>query len=157
MRNILKTAEAVKIAKRLRDQNKTIVLIGGCFDIIHLGHIKFIQKAKEKGDVLFILLESDESARRLKGKNRPINSQKDRAIMLSAIKYVDFVIPVSSMKTDQEYDKLISQLMPDIIAVTENDPNVSHKRRQAGLIGAQVLEVVKRFDDYSTSKIEELI
>ena len=68
---------------------KNIVLVGGCFDIVHLGHLIFLEKAKAKGDILIVLLESDENIRKNKGQNRPINNQEDRALFLSKLKMVD--------------------------------------------------------------------
>ena len=63
-----------------------IVLVGGCFDILHLGHVVFLEKAKKEGDVLVVLLESDEKVRFLKGKGRPVHTQSERAEILSALK-----------------------------------------------------------------------
>lgn len=153
MNKILKVKDAIKIAKKIREQNKSIVLVGGCFDILHVGHIKFLENSKKRGDVLFVLLESDTKVRKLKGNNRPINNQQKRALVLSAISYVDFVVILPDLKTDSEYDDVITKIHPDIIATTINDPNIIHKKRQANLIKAKVLSVTKRISDQSTSKI----
>src|SRR3989344_4137326 len=128
MSKILKVQEAIEVAKKLREQNKSIVLAGGVFDILHVGHVKFLQKAKEKGDQLFVLVESDGNVRRIKGKNRPINNQKNRAVILSSLIYVDYVILLPNLKTDTDYDKLVFQIQPSVIATTAKDPNILHKK-----------------------------
>lgn len=98
-----------KIIKNLK--NKKIVFTNGCFDIIHLGHIKLLKKAKSLGDILIVGLNTDKSVRRLKGPNRPINSQKDRAEILDSIKYVDYVVLFDE---DTPY-RLITEIKPDIV------------------------------------------
>jgi len=80
-----------KISQELNSQNKTIVFTNGCFDIIHSGHISYLTESKKLGDILIIGLNSDNSVKRLKGENRPINTQNDRAIVLSGLKSVDYV------------------------------------------------------------------
>lgn len=156
MNNILKVKEAIKIAQALRKQSKSIVLAGGCFDIIHVGHVIFLAKAKKYGDFLFVLLESDEKVKRLKGDNRPINSQQDRALVISAISSVDFVVMLTNLKTDSEYDKIVRKIHPSIIAVTVDDPNIRHKKRQAKLINGKVVYVTKRVVEQSTTRIASL-
>lgn len=156
MSKILKVIEAIKIAKKLRKQNKSIVLAGGCFDILHIGHIKFLENSKKCGDVLFVFLESDKAVRRLKGYNRPINNQENRAIVLSALSSVDFVVMLTNLKKDCEYDKIITKIHPSIIATTPNDSNIIHKKRQAKLIDGKVMYVAKRISDQSTTKIASL-
>ena len=149
MQNILTTEQAIRIAEKLN--NKRIVIAGGCFDVLHVGHVRFLQNAKQQGDVLFLLLENDENVKRLKGKDRPINSQKDRAEVLSNLKSVDYVVLLPEMKSDKDYDKLISCLKPDILATTENDPGKKHKERQSEITGANVKEVMKRLESKSTT------
>src|SRR3989344_8872455 len=99
MNRIIKPEDSIKISKEFREQGKRIVLVGGCFDILHLGHIKFLESAKKLGDCLFVLLENDESVLRLKGKDRPINNQTERAQDLSSLSIVDYVVLLSPMKT----------------------------------------------------------
>tara|TARA_X000000368_G_scaffold356010_1_gene297899 strand:- start:360 stop:824 length:465 start_codon:yes stop_codon:yes gene_type:complete len=95
----------------LRVDGKKIVFTNGCFDIIHVGHIRYLSKAKELGDILIVGLNSDESVKKLKGDNRPINSFEDRAILLSSLRFVDSVI----MFKEQTPDNLIKQIVPDIL------------------------------------------
>lgn len=157
MSKILEVKEAIKIAKKLREENKSIVLAGGCFDILHLAHVKFLEKAKRRGDVLFILLESDDNVRKLKGKNRPINSQKNRAIVLSSLTSVDYVVLLSNLKTNDQYDTIVTQIQPSIIATTAKDPNILHKMRQAKQVNGKVVSVLQRISDQSTTKLTKLI
>ncbi len=157
MHKVLSIKSAIKISEKLRKQGKTIVVAGGFFDILHIGHIKFLEKARQSGDVLFVLLESDKTARKLKGKNRPINSAQIRAEILAALRFVDYITILPEMKNNQDYDKLISSLSPMVLAVTENDKNIEHKKRQAQKTGAQVLSVVAEIANESTSRIARII
>lgn len=96
---------------RLRKSKKTIVFTNGVFDIIHRGHVTYLTKAKSHGDILIVGLNTDASVRRLKGKNRPINNQRDRAVVLGALKPVDFVV----LFGEDTPEKLIKQIKPDIL------------------------------------------
>ncbi len=102
---------ASKIAKELKDNGKKIVFTNGCFDIIHSGHTEYLSKAKDLGDYLFLGLNSDDSVKRLKGENRPINSQIDRAKVIDTLKPVDFVIVFNE---DTPYN-LIKDIIPNIL------------------------------------------
>ena len=157
MKKILNIKEALEVSKNIRKNNKTIVICGGCFDILHIGHIRFLEEAKKNGDFLFVLLENDRSVKKLKGKKRPINYQIERAEILSAIIFVDYVILLDEMKTNSDYDKLIFALNPNKIAVTKNDPQEIHNIRQAKQINASVVSVISRIKNKSTTKLTELI
>lgn len=157
MGNILNLQQAIEISQKIKSEKKSIVLAGGCFDILHIGHIKFLGKARKNGDYLFILLESDESVKKLKGDKRPINSQKDRAQILSALKFVDYVILLSGIKESKDYDSLVEKIHPDIIAVTKNDKALFNKQRQAKKINAKVVSVIERVEDKSTTRLAKLI
>jgi len=156
MNKIVSINKAIKISKQLKNQGKTIVLAGGCFDIIHAGHVTFLNRAREQGNLLFVLLESDEGVKRLKGNNRPVNNQQERALVLSAFSAVDFVVMLTNLKTDSEYDEIITKIHPSIIATTTNDSNVSHKKRQAKLINGKVAYVTKRVAEQSTTRVISL-
>ena len=99
------------LEKELRRLNKKIVFTNGCFDILHAGHVKYLEEAKSYGDVLVLGLNSDASVRRLKGESRPINNQEDRAVVLSALEAVDFVVIFDE---DTPYE-LIKLVQPDIL------------------------------------------
>ena len=157
MGKILNVKQAIKISKQLKRRGKTIVVAGGVFDILHIGHIKLLENARKWADFLFVLLESDASAKINKGPKRPINFQKDRAIILSAISFVDFVVLLPQMTTDREYDTLMAEILPDVIATTNHDPNVKHKERQAKKIGAKLRFVTRRIPDISSTRLAQLL
>lgn len=157
MAKILNLQKAIVIAKILNLQKKSIVLAGGCFDILHIGHIKFLEEAKKKGDYLFILLESDQSVKKLKGQNRPINLAFDRAEILATINSVDYIIPLEKVMESKDYDNIVEKIHPSIIAVTKNDKALVHKQRQAVKINAKVVSVIERFEDKSTTRLAEII
>ena len=157
MSKVITLKKAIKISKNLHSKKKTLVLTGGCFDILHIGHIKFLKNAKKQGNLLFVLLESDESVKKLKGKERPINAQPDRAEILSSVSFVDYVILLDGIKENAWYDKLILDLKPDIIAVTKGNLQVKHNKRQAKLVNAKVVEVIARLENKSSTNLAKLI
>ena len=136
---------------------KKIVLVGGCFDIVHLGHIIFLEKAKSKGDILMVLLESDENIKKNKGLNRPINNQEDRAVFLTKLKMVDYVVCLPKMKSDNEYLEIVKKIKPKIIAVSKNDVNLEKKVKEAKEVGAKIITVSKLIPLQSTSRIIKII
>lgn len=157
MKNILTIEEAIKTSKLLKSEGKKIVLTGGCFDILHPGHISLLKGAKEAGNVLFVMLESDEKIREIKGQNRPVHNQKERAFMLSSIKHVDYVILLPNFKEDKKYDDFICSLKPDIIATTDNDPNIEHKKRQAELVCGIIAKVTRYIPYKSSSRLVSIL
>jgi len=131
---------------------KTTVLVGGCFDLIHLGHLRFLKKAKKEGDFLIIVLESDEFIR-VKKKREPVHRQKNRAEILAEFKYVDAIIILPFFKKNKEYFDLVKLIKPKIIAVTENDNRMKEKEKQAKIVGGQLKIVTNLLRNYSTSNI----
>jgi rfaE bifunctional protein nucleotidyltransferase chain/domain len=157
MGKIINIKQATKLSQKLRSRGKKIVLVGGCFDILHVAHVKFLENAKKHGDVPSVLLENDDNVRKLKGKNRPINSQKNRAIVLSSLTCVDYIVMLPNLSTDTQYDSIISEIQPSIIATTAKDPSISHKIRQAKQVNGKVVRVLQRISDQSTSRLAKLI
>lgn len=155
MKQIIEVKEIEKLVKEIG--NKKIVLVGGCFDIVHLGHIIFLEKAKLEGEILVVFLETDEKIKNSKGKNRPVNNQENRALFLTKLKMVDYVIKLPEMKNDEEYLKIISKIKPKVIAVSENDKNLAKKIKQAKEVGAKLLKVTKLIPQQSTSRIIKII
>lgn len=100
-----------KTVSDLKKRGKKIVFTNGCFDILHFGHIKYLEAAKKKGDILIIGLNSDASVRKIKGETRPLNREKERAYVLSGLSCVDFVV---IFKEKTPYN-LINALKPDIL------------------------------------------
>jgi len=157
MKQIVSVSQAKKIIEKLHAKNKKVVLTGGCFDILHPGHFRLLENAKKQGDVLFVLLESDKKISFLKGPKRPIHSQDERGTMLAGLRFVDFIIPLSFFSDDKSYDELVVELHPDVIATSEHDPNIEHKKRQAEHIGAEVIEVTKYIPHASTSRLVNML
>lgn len=108
---IVSAETATLISKELRENGKTVVFTNGCFDIIHSGHTQYLAKARQMGDCLFLGLNSDASVKRLKGEDRPINNQDDRAIVLDALKAVDYVV---LFEEDTPFN-LIKQILPNLL------------------------------------------
>lgn len=133
-------------------KTKRIVLVGGCFDLIHFGHIHFLKKAKSLGDYLVIALESDKNVHRLKGRGRPIHKQKFRKLMLESLKFVDQVISLPPMKSDADYRRMVVRIHPKIIAVTKGDPVINKKKAHAASVGAS-LRIISKLEVSSTSAI----
>jgi rfaE bifunctional protein nucleotidyltransferase chain/domain len=102
---------AKKITQEYQKAGKKIVFTNGCFDILHAGHVTYLEKARQLGDVLILGLNSDSSVQELKGPSRPINNEQDRAIVISALSSVDFVVLFS----DETPIKLIEGILPDFL------------------------------------------
>jgi len=140
-----------ELSEIIKAEGKKLVFTNGCFDIIHSGHVTYLFEAASFGDVLVVGLNSDDSVRRLKGPERPLNDQKDRAIVLSALEMVDFVC-IFDEDTPLE---LIEELKPDIL-VKGGDYS------RATIVGADFVEknggevkVVKLVEGKSTTGIIE--
>ena len=103
--------EIARIVSTCRANNKKIIFTNGCFDILHVGHVKYLESAKSFGDVLIVGLNSDASVKRLKGQSRPINEQGDRAYILAALESVDYVVLFDD---DTPYE-LIRLIKPDVL------------------------------------------
>lgn len=157
MRHILTIDEAINITEDLHKQKKQIVLAGGCFDIVHLGHIRFLENAKSHGDILIVYIESNETIRKQKGNGRPIYTQQERAEVVAALRVIDYVILLPPLLTNDQYDDLARKLKPAIIAATTSDPYSRHKKRQAEEIGAKLIFVTQYIDNKSTSVIAQLL
>lgn len=151
--SILNRIETKKIIDKWRNDKKTIVFTNGCFDIIHRGHIEFLQKAKLLGDILIIGLNSDASVKRLKGKPRPYQDEQDRAKILNVMKMVDVVV-IFDEDTPLE---LICEIKPDML-VKGGDYN------SQSIVGAKEVEswggsvkTIPFIKGYGTSKLVEKI
>ena len=112
MGKVIKSIEELKtLVENLKDEGKTIVFTNGCFDILHAGHVDYLEKAKSFGDVLIVGVNSDSSIKRIKGEKRPINKQEYRVKVLSALNCVDYVI-VFDEDTPIE---VIKAVKPDVL------------------------------------------
>ncbi len=111
-KKLLGIKSAVEVIKKLKRKKKKIVFTNGCFDILHAGHVRYLAKARSMGDFLVLGLNSDKSIKRLKGKNRPIVPEGERAEVLSALESVDLIVKF----TGDTPIKLIEAIGPDILA-----------------------------------------
>jgi len=146
-------AELKSIRSKLKTEAKKVVFTNGVFDLVHSGHVDYLVKAKQLGDVLFVGLNSDESVKRIKGDKRPILKEEERAFILSNIKPVDHVV----FFDEDTPANLISELVPDIL-VKGADWDIDK------IVGKDIVEKnggkvmnIEFVNDQSTSKIIELI
>jgi len=137
----------IEIINRIKAERKKIVFTNGCFDLLHVGHIRYLAQAKKLGDYLIIGLNSDSSVKELKGEDRPINSFEDRANLLLAIEPVDLVI----MFEEQTPENLIKDIVPDIL-VKGGDYNIED------IVGYQIViqnggqvKTLSFYDGYSST------
>ncbi len=98
--------EIIKIVRDLQQEGKTVVTTNGCYDILHVGHVRYLQKTKEFADYSVIMLNSDISVKKNKGDNRPINTQSDRAEILCALSCVDYVVIFDEKSPCELLDKI---------------------------------------------------
>lgn len=100
----------IDIVRKGQQTGKTYVVTNGCFDILHVGHVRYLQKTKEFADYLIVMLNSDISVKALKGEGRPINNEQDRAEILSALSCVDYVV----LFDEKSPAKLLEDIKPDV-------------------------------------------
>lgn len=95
---------------KIHSEGKTVVTTNGCFDILHVGHVRYLEKTKSFADYLIVLLNSDKSVRSIKGPSRPINNENDRAEILSALRCVDYVV----LFDEDSPKNLLDEIKPDV-------------------------------------------
>ena len=110
MSGLIKRENLQELLKELRKAGKVIVTTNGCFDILHVGHVRYLETTKKFGDVLIVALNSDKSVKSIKGEGRPINNEEDRAEILCALKSVDYVV----LFDEDSPAKLIAEIKPDV-------------------------------------------
>ena len=150
---IMNWAQARKFCDDLRTRNKSIVFTNGCFDIVHKGHVQYLEQASRLGDCLVVGLNSDESTRVLKGPGRPINRQDSRAFVLAAMGFVDAVV-VFDEDTPLE---LIRALTPDTLVKggdykADDVVGGDHVRKHGGRV-----VILGYLEGFSTTEIESRI
>jgi D-beta-D-heptose 7-phosphate kinase/D-beta-D-heptose 1-phosphate adenosyltransferase len=152
-RKIVSLEEATKKVMMAKGQGKTIVFTNGCFDLLHAGHIMMLHKARSFGDMLVLGLNSDESVRRLKGPQRPIVGQADRAKIMASLDCVDCVIIFDELTPE----RLIKEIMPDVL-VKGGDYRLEEVvgREIVEAAGGRV-ELVPFVEGWSTSDIVQRI
>lgn len=133
----------------LRRSGNVIAFTNGCFDLMHMGHVKYLQAAKKKGRILVVGLNSDRSINQIKGSNRPICPQASRAAVLAALASVDFVV----LFNEQTPYKLIQAIKPDVLI-----KGADYKGKE--VIGSDIagkVELIKYIKGFSTTNIIEKI
>ena len=110
MGQLIERKNIQEFVSELKKQGKTIVTTNGCFDILHVGHVRYLQKTKTFADVMIVCLNSDDSVRRIKGPKRPINNENDRAEILCALECVDYVV----IFDESSPEKLLCKIKPDV-------------------------------------------
>lgn len=154
MKDVLISREKIiSIRKALKVLDKSVVFTNGCFDILHAGHVDYLAKAKEKGDILIVGLNSDASVKRIKGERRPIINERERAFLLYNLKSVDYV----TLFEEDTPEQLIRELIPDML-VKGSDWSIDK------IVGKDIVEEhggkvesIKFVTDQSTSKIVDKI
>lgn len=132
-----------------KDKNHHLVMTNGCFDVLHIGHIKILEESKKLGESLLVAVNSDESVARLKGSNRPINNSKDRIRILSAIEFIDYII---LFEEDTPKD-IIKAISPDFLVKggdyeAKDIVGADHVKSYGGKV-----IIIDLVEGYSSSKI----
>jgi rfaE bifunctional protein nucleotidyltransferase chain/domain len=145
---VIDIEKAVAVRDAFRAEGKTVAFTNGCYDLLHAGHVCSIEYAREQADVLLLGMNSDDSVKRNKGPNRPIIGEAERAIMLSALEAVDYVVVFD----DTEVMPVIERLKPDVL--------VKGQDRAGEVVGQDFVEsyggkvvLAKLVEGFSTTKI----
>lgn len=141
------------IIREARRQGKVIVSTSGCFDILHAGHVTYLAEAREKGDFLIVMLNSDQSVRGLKGAERPIVPQQERALVLAGLSSVDAVV----IFDEATPCRLIRQLQPDIVVKGGDYANTHIPEMDVAEAYGGHVEFVSMVDGCSSTNIIEKI
>lgn len=146
---ILDLGQLLELVAKWKKENQKVVFTNGCFDIVHLGHVDYLEKARELGDKLVVGLNTDASVSRLKGPARPVVDEYARARMIASFSFVD---AVTYFEEDTPYE-LIKKIIPDIL-VKGDDYSLDN------IVGADIVmgnggnvSTIKLVDGYSTTKI----
>lgn len=138
--------------------DERLVIVTGAFDLLHVGHLRFLAAARALGTRLAVGVESDERVRRWKGPRRPIQSEEDRCELLRALRCVDDVFIIAGERVDPAYyADLLAPLGAAYLAVTADDPFLEAKREAMRAVGVELRVVTPRIENYSTTRLVELL
>lgn len=163
MAKIISFKKACELSKKFRKEGKKVALVKGCFDILHVGHIRFLKLIRKyigKESILFLGLTSDEYMSKYKGPNRPIYSQKERAEVLSSLELLDYVITYSDNGTVEDIQKRhgIGQLNPNVFILGKTEEFVVKRlTAEANNCGCRIKVFPHEWTTPSTSKLAKLI
>jgi D-beta-D-heptose 7-phosphate kinase/D-beta-D-heptose 1-phosphate adenosyltransferase len=153
VRKVLSLAEAVALVEHLRHAGKDVVFTNGVFDLLHPGHARYLQKARLQGDALIVGVNSDRSVRAIKGPDRPINPEQERAEVLAALSCIDAVVVFD----EDDPQQIIDRLQPDVLVKGADwGANAIVGRETVEARGGRVVRVPLA-DGYSSSAIIEKI
>lgn len=155
LRKKIKTLSQMKaIVARLKRQGKRVVFTNGCFDILHVGHVRYLRRAKNQGDVLVLGLNTDRSVKAIKGEKRPVVPEKERAEIMAALEFVDYVV----LFDEPDPLRLIEALKPNVLVKGADWPKSRIVGREiVEKIGGRVVRVPLIAGASSTGVIEKII
>jgi D-glycero-beta-D-manno-heptose 1-phosphate adenylyltransferase len=153
MSNIKSRKEIKEIRTQLKREGKKVVFTNGCFDLIHSGHVDYLIKAKEMGDVLILGLNTDSSVKRIKGDKRPILKQDERAFILSNLKPVDYV----TFFEEDTPTEIINDLIPDVLVKGADWAIDKIVGREVVEVNGGEVQTIQFVNDQSTSNIIKII
>lgn len=136
----------------LRSIKKPKVIVGGCFDLLHYGHIQFLNNVKKGNEILIVALESDEFIL-LNKKRKPIHNQKQRAKILASLICIDYVLLLPLIKEDFGYFQMIKKINPQTVAITYGDRQLKNKKNQIETVGGKLRMVIKEITGFSSQQI----
>ena len=143
---IIDRAAAIALTGRYKREGKSVVLANGCFDTLHVGHVRYLGGAKEQGDLLLVGLNSDSSVSGLKGPGRPVLDERARAQLVAAVRDVDYVV----IFPEPDVSQLLEELRPDVHAKgTDYTADTVPERRTSARLGIRVA-IVGDPKDHST-------
>jgi rfaE bifunctional protein nucleotidyltransferase chain/domain len=151
--NVLTIDQLAEVSQQLARDGKRLVVTNGCFDILHLGHVRYLETARRLGDALAVGVNGDESVRSLKGEGRPLNNERDRAEVLAALRAVDYVAVFSEVRATQ----FLERVRPAIyVKGGDYKPETLNAEERTVLekIGAQI-SIIPFETGYSTTGIIE--
>ncbi|HET8965857.1 MAG TPA: adenylyltransferase/cytidyltransferase family protein [Candidatus Acidoferrum sp.] len=150
---IIEREELPEIAKDLREREKKIVFANGCFDILHVGHVRYLEGARAEGDALIVGVNADSSVGRLKGPGRPVLDENARAVLVAALRVVDYVV----IFPDTNVESLLAELRPDVHAKgTDYTEQTVPERAVAERLGIRVA-IVGDPKNHSTRELLETV
>jgi rfaE bifunctional protein nucleotidyltransferase chain/domain len=146
---LIKRKDLPRIAKELRRQGKKIVLANGCFDILHVGHVRYLRGARAEGDALVVGVNADAGVSDLKGPGRPVLNERARALLVAALREVDYVV----IFPEPNVDALLAELRPDVHAKgTDYTADTVPERAAAEQLGIRVA-IVGDAKEHSTREL----